>query len=542
MIRVLFDEVFLGILGVNLLLAWGLYVMVATGQLSIGQAGFMAIGAYTASWVDLELGRSLWEGVALGVLASALVAVPVAIGASRMRGVYLAIGTLAVGQIVVISIGATQALGGRRGYGLMSPIGPGPILVAGAAVAALIFCLERSRWGVAARAIRDDEEAASASGVPGRTVKVGAVILGAAVTGLAGGLDAHFVGFINPAQFGVDLSFLIALYVLIGGSGHFVGPAVGAALLTYLPQAFRPLARYDGIVYGLSLILIMIVSPEGLVTRRRVRAVWNRLFRRAGPPAMLSVRSEFGTRTHEPARDRPPVLVVHDARKRFAGMTALDGVDIQVRPGEILGLIGPNGAGKSTLVNVATGLLAPSAGVVVLDGADVTRLRAEARTRRGMARTFQEVRLFPNLTVGETIWLAARFGGGFPLSARPSPGELEECWDRVPSELPYAVLRKVQLAQALASTPVVLFLDEPTSGLDESELLGLRETIAAARAEGTAIVLIDHNLDVVMEVADRVAVLEAGRKIAEGSPGDVRSDPGVQSAYLGRRAAAGGPA
>jgi len=537
------DETFLAILGVNLLLAWGLYLMVATGQLSVGQAGFMAIGAYAASWFSVELGWPIGVAIAVGAVASALVAVPVAIGGARMRGVSLIIGTLAVGEIIVTVIGTIDAVGGRGSYQVTSPIGPAPILLACAAIASMVVLLEHSRWGVAARAIRDDEAAAAASGVPARRLKIAAVVLGAAITGVAGGLKAHNVEVIATADFGVEVSFLIVLFVLIGGGGHWLGPAVGATVLTFLPQAFDAFDRYDDIVYGLSLILLLVVSPDGLITRGRVRAVVDRLVPGAVGRAPLVEYLDVGPPLLEPGGDRVPVLVVSGARKRFSGVTALDGVDLEVRPGEILGLIGPNGAGKSTLVHLATGLLRPTEGTVWLDRADVTRLPPESRTRRGIARTFQEVRLFPRLTVGETIWLAARFGRGSRRPGGPHVRGLDGRRDRLPPELPFATLRKVQLAQALATMPVALFLDEPTAGLDEAELRELRETITALRAWGTAVVLIDHNLDVVMEVADRVAVLEAGRKIAEGTPEAVRSDPLVQAAYLGgRRQARGGTA
>ena len=229
------------------------------------------------------------------------------------------------------------------------------------------------------------------------------------------------------------------------------------------------------------------------------------------------------------------MLALTGLGKRFDGVVALRDVDIHVGPGEIVGLIGPNGAGKTTLLNVATGLLRATAGTVEILGQDVTALPAHRRTRRGMGRTFQEVRLFPHLTVGENVSVPARPGADRDAIVATLLGRLglSRHAARLPGELPYGMQRMVQVAQGLAPNPAVLFLDEPSIGLNAAELSDLASVLGWIRDRGTAMILVDHNLDLVMNLADRVVVLDHGEKLAEGTPEQVRRDTDVQEAYLG---------
>ncbi len=542
MISILHNEAFLVLLAVNILLAWGLYPMVLTGQLSLGQAGFMAVGAYGSSWANARLGWPIALSIPFGIMLAAAVALPVAAGANRVRGVYLMVGTLAAGQVIVTTISSVGALGGARFFTGMDPVSAWQVWLVCLVVLVVLWALLRTRLGVVMRSIRDDEDAARSVGVHARGMKIGAVLLGAAITGLAGALDAHYLSVISPDGYGVDVSLLVALSVLVGGTDTLAGPVVGAFLLTYFPEGARILKEYEGVAFGLLLIVMMIFSSRGLITRERTIG-FERWVRRC-----LGARSTDDG-VHPPPRvagPAPPrstagpaapghVFELRAVGKRFGGLVALDAVDLAVDAAEVVGLIGPNGAGKTTLVNVATGLLRPTTGRVLLRGIDVTSLSPERRVERGSARTFQRVRLFRQLSVRENVAVPTRpRARAEPIRDSPlSRVGLDGSANRLPGELPYGLQRRLQVAVALACDPVVLFLDEPSIGLDSAETAELAELVRSVRADGTAIILVDHNLDLVFKVADRVVVLDFGRKIAEGTADGVARDPVVQSAYLG---------
>ena len=543
MISILSNGTFLTFLAVNVLLAAGLYPMVVTGQLSVGQAGFMAVGAYASSWANVRLGWPIAPAVLLAIVLAAVIAVPVAFGTNRVKGVYLIIGTLAVGEIIRITLTTLDVLGGVQGYTGMDVVSSWEVWlgVIGALIGVLV--LMRSRLGLAMRSIRDDEDAAATAGIATRKLKAGAVVFGAGLTGLAGALFAHRITVIAPEDFGVQRSFAIALFVLFGGSDSLAGPVVGAFLLTYLPEAFEPILRYRELFYGVVLLGVMIFSPRGLITRERVRGqreMLARAIRRwrpaSGNVVQTPVVRAVSPSVRSPTRGDPhPVLTVRGLGKRYGGVIALSGVDLEVRPGEILGLIGPNGAGKTTLVDVATGLVPATTGTVSVGGEDVSGYPTHLRIRAGLGRTFQDVRLFRHLCVEENVAVATRVTGDgvdrtrvllerFDLTAQAG---------RLPDELAFGVQRRVQVAQSLGPQPIVLFLDEPSTGLNEAETAELALFLTWIRDGGTSIVLIDHNLDLVMNLADRVVVLDHGEKLAEGTPGQVRQDRRVQEAYLG---------
>jgi ABC-type branched-subunit amino acid transport system ATPase component/ABC-type branched-subunit amino acid transport system permease subunit len=533
----------LAMVGINVLLALGLYVMLLTGQLSAGQAGFMAIGAYASSWLNNHH-VPLPICVSAAILAAAAVSIPVAVGASRVRGVYLVVGTLAVGELIQIALRHIGAFGRSQGLLVTSGIDNWQIYLAVGAVIVSLLAILRGRAGRTMRAVRDDPDAAAAHGVDVRRVRIGAVVTGAAITGLAGSLYAHNLGVINPDLFSVLRSFDIAVFVLIGGADVLLGPIAGAVTITYLTTGFDVFGEYRLVAIGLFLIVVMILSPEGLLTRRRLRALTRRLgwresqhvgaLARDGPrPAM-----EAEATTGERGPTVPAGQVVLSARgltKRYAGVTAVSDVYVDVRRGEVLALIGPNGAGKTTLVNLATGLSRADAGTVTLDGQDITSLPPHTRARRGLARTFQAVRLFGRLTVVENVEVARHGRDAAVETAEPALRELDLVpWaTRLPGELPYGVQRRVQLAQALAGRLEVLLLDEPSTGLDPEERTALLRVIQRCRANGMGVMVVDHDLDLVMSVADRVVVLDFGEVIAEGTPEEVLRNPDVQSAYLG---------
>ena len=544
MIDVFQNDAFRFFLLFNMLVALGMYVVYSTGQLSLGQAGFAAVGAYAGSYVDVKLGWPLVPVLLAAAAAAALVAIPVAFGANRVRGLYLVMGTLAVTEVVRVSLSNLDAVGGIQGIHGMEPSGVLEMAVVLALAIGGVAWLMASPLGLEMRAIFDDEDAAAAAGVSTRTVKIIAVVAGAALTGIAGALFARYLSFIRPDLFGIGLSFSIALYVLIGGVHSLAGPLVGAFLITYLLEVLNRMQQFGlppvldfaspwrFAIYGGLVMAVMAVRPEGLLTRGAVRSLLAPLRRRvrrlrasahaAATPARLWTAGEGAA------------LEVVGVGHRFGGLVALEDVAFTIRPAEIVALLGANGAGKTTLINVVAGRLPLQRGSLRLSGASLGLLPAHRRTRLGVSRTFQSVRVFGHLTVGENVRLglrAARDRARLPL------GWLIELTGAPPEalarDLTLVSQRRVEIARAVASSPLVLLLDEPSAGMNERERGELAQIIRSLRDLGIAVVLVDHNVDLALGIADRIVVLDFGLVIAEGVPDAIRRDERVRAAYLG---------
>ena len=544
MIDVFQNDAFRFFLLFNMLVALGMYVVYSTGQLSLGQAGFAAVGAYAGSYVDVKLGWPLVPVLLAAAAAAALVAIPVAFGANRVRGLYLVMGTLAVTEVVRVSLSNLDAVGGIQGIHGMEPSGVLEMAVVLALAIGGVAWLMASPLGLEMRAIFDDEDAAAAAGVSTRTVKIIAVVAGAALTGIAGALFARYLSFIRPDLFGIGLSFSIALYVLIGGVHSLAGPLVGAFLITYLLEVLNRMQQFGlppvldfaspwrFAIYGGLVMAVMAVRPEGLLTRGAVRSLLAPLRRRvrrlrasahaAATPARLWTAGEGAA------------LEVVGVGHRFGGLVALEDVAFTIRPAEIVALLGANGAGKTTLINVVAGRLPLQRGSLRLSGASLGLLPAHRRTRLGVSRTFQSVRVFGHLTVGENVRLglrAARDRARLPL------GWLIELTGAPPEalarDLTLVSQRRVEIARAVASSPSVLLLDEPSAGMNERERGELAQIIRSLRDLGIAVVLVDHNVDLALGIADRIVVLDFGLVIAEGVPDAIRRDERVRAAYLG---------
>lgn len=548
MIDILLSESFLSLLAINAIAAIGMNIVYASGQLNLGQAGFLAIGAYTVAVLDVELGWPLLPLLMAGAAVSAVVAVPIALGASRLRGIYLIMGTLAVGEIVRIAIGNIDEVGGLQGYFGQAPVSTGGIFGSLIAVLALAALLMASRVGLQIRAVFDDEDAAAAAGVATRRIRVLAVVTSAATVGVAGGLLAKWLTFISPSDFGILKSFEIALYTLIGGVHSLLGALVGATFtsgvdkvlgsverIDYIPTALHFLDDWRQVIYGSLVIVLIAMLPEGLVSRSAALR-FQRPFRRLRRTLERRRRSAAAPLT-PPPRDRGAVRLRLDrVGHRYGGVVALDGVTLEVRAGEILALIGANGAGKSTLIEVVSGRVASQQGAVTLDGERIDRLRPERRTRAGVARTFQSVRTFAHLTVEETLRLGA------VASARASRRTVDDVanliglgdrLDALPAELTLADQRRLEIGRALAGDPTLLMLDEPSVGMNDDEREELAGLIGELRDRGIAVVLVDHNLDLALGLADRVAVLDFGTLLTVATPQDVVNDDRVRAAYMG---------
>jgi len=606
-------------------LALGLNIVVGlAGLLDLGYAAFFAIGAYAygiaASWQLAPEWSTFWEpfewlglvsrfhettgdvvhfqvsfwlmmpiSAALAAFFGALFGAPTL----RLRGDYLAIVTLGFGEIVPIVVRNTPTVtNGAMGLnGVAAPqlfgwnfsVDATPYYYVGLALVAFLIVtsqrLKSSRIGRAWMAIREDEVAAAAMGVNRTKLKLMAFATGAAFAGATGTLFVAKLQTATPDMFGFPVSVMILVMVVFGGIGSVWGVVVGAVFLALVQSVFlrsltdavhwvgnlvhsgwlqrADLATSTELIFGVILVVMMLYRREGLIpaTRRVPRAT---LDGQAGSPPGLG--QLIGQAT---AADRAaPLLDISDLTVRFGGLVALRSVSLAVPAGSIVAVIGPNGSGKSTLFNAVTGLVTAQEGRVRFAGADITGLPPHRVLEHGIARTFQNIRLFPNLTVLENILIGmhARLGTGMlgamlrmPANRREEemarehalaflaalgPGLLSRA-DHVVSSLSYADRRRVEIARALASRPKLLLLDEPAAGMDPAETLALGEQIRGLNRLGLAIVLIEHKLDVVVSLADSVAVLDHGEKIAEGTPDEVRRNEEVIRAYLGRSAAIG---
>ena len=574
------------------LLALSLYIPFLAGQLSLASPGFYALGGYIAAVLATRVLHSaggvssvpaLLLEMVLAAVASGVLAVVVGVPALRLRGIYFALATIAFVEILRVLSLNLEITGGAVGiFGVPQPFASqlGYLwVVAPLLLAAMLFMwrLERTRAGRALVALREDELAADAMGINPTYYKTLAFTLGSVLAGVVGAISAHFLNTWNARQGTFDASVSLLAFVLIGGSRTFVGPVVGGLVLTALPEVLRAMADVGGlpawlarflkegrlIIFGALIAVGSVFFPRGLITPELLPGGQN-----AGAPRRRPARGPStpvpppGTSPDPPAdgasRTRvtgAPHLAVQSVTCRFGGLVAVNDVSFEVAEGEIFGIIGPNGAGKTTLFNLITGITRPSGGQVVYRGGDLTGRPPHRVAARGIARTFQNIRLFGGLSVLDNLLIAQHlrtptgiWSGALALpSARAAEREIRRrAWelleliglaDRAGERargLPYGDQRRLEIARALALGPATLLMDEPAAGMNAGEKRDLIAFIREMRRQfDLTVMLIEHHVPLVMGLCDRVAVLNFGQLIALGDPGEVQDDPAVVEAYLG---------
>jgi len=572
------------------IVAIGLNILAGyAGQFSLGHAGLMAIGAYVSALVSKALavypmltswGGGVWIGMLAGTIAAAAFGALLAVPALRLKGPYLAMVKVAFGWMVwKLLVAWVSVTGGELGItaiprpriaGVTFEIDHYYYLAALAVVAACVAQrnLIESDAGRRLRALKYSEIAAASVGIDVHREKVVVFVISALFAGFGGALFAHLQNFINPDNFQFFNSVFFVLAILFGGAGTLVGPVFGAAFLTILPELLHDAESFRLVIYGVIILVTLFFLPNGLAGLLPAR-VAHRVGEASAPsPGPLAAGDATAssrrvvpeTRRASAAAERsaaPPgavILAAEHLSKSFGVVHALDDVGISIAAGAVHAVIGPNGAGKTTLINILSGYYAPDAGRIAIDGQATTLDGLHGAARRGIVRTFQTIKLFGDMTVREHVMIACEIGADERIvdvllrngrwrreserrraiaDALLARMGLTGFADVPANTLPYGHRRLLEIARALAARPRVLLLDEPAAGLVSSEIGRLAHLVEALTQEGLAVLLVEHHMDLVMRVSDRVTVLDYGEVIAHGTPAEVRGDARVVEAYLG---------
>jgi len=552
--------------GIASIVAVGLVVLTGYGGMtSFGQATFMGCGAYISALLTTGPGWSPWLALPVALLGSGIAALAIGAVTLRLSGHYLALGTIAWAVSLYYLVGNLDLLGRNDGLSGIPPLRLGSLALTGSReyfvvvwiavglVVLLTSNLLDSRVGRAIRALRGGAMAAASFGVDLPRTRISAFTYAAVLAGLAGWLYAHMQRSVNPTPFGLNAGIEYLLMAVVGGAGSVWGALLGAGLVTVvndqlqslLPRLLGQQGNYETIVFGALLVLMLQTSPEGL---------WPHL--QALAPGTARRRAVPGDAAPLPARTLPrpgaPVLAATGLYKSFGGLVAVNDIALHLDASEIVGLIGPNGAGKSTTFNLLTGVARPSAGQIRFLGRDVFGLTPPRIARLGIARSFQHVKLVPGMSVIENVALGAHLrGAAGAVSALLRLDRAEEARlfaeaqrqlarvglighaDQRADSLALGQQRVVEIARALCLDPILLLLDEPAAGLRHAEKAELAALLRRLRDDGVTVLLVEHDMDFVMRLTDRLVVMEFGSKLAEGSAAEIRTNPAVIEAYLG---------
>lgn len=553
---VLANVALLAVVGIGLNVLLGL-----SGQMSFGHVGFYAIGAYTVAILTTKAGFSFWLAWPIAALLGGATGALLALPALRVKGPYLAMITIAFGFIVEHTIVEAQGLtGGQNGVmGIAGPTLPGGvqgeramalIAIFAAGVALAIYAwLARGTWGAALRAVRDSETAAESIGLNPLVLKTVAFAVSAAFAAAAGAIFAPLSGFVTPHTFNFLQSILFVLVVMLGGAGSVAGPLVGAVIVGLLPELLSSLEEYRLLFFGGLLLGVLWLAPDGAA------GMWRRLLGRWRPAVLPPLPAVDASAASLPQRARLP-LAAQGLGMQFGGVRAVAELHFTAPPAAVTSLIGPNGAGKTTALNMLGGFYKPTAGGFMLGTQALAGRSTMHIARAGIARSFQTSQLFGSLSVQDNVVLAMHRGKLGPLlSARGlvdpalrtrAAALLAWCGyagrpDAVAADLPHVDRRLVEIARALAADPEALLLDEPAAGLSREDKTRLSALLRRIADSGVTVLLVEHDMTLVMGLSDQVVVLDAGERLAVGTPSQVQADPAVQAAYLGEQMASSAP-
>ena len=561
----LLDDSYFGVIAQRACIYWilvaGLNLVVGfAGQIAIGWVALLTLGAYTTAVLTAGTVTTEWNpflALAVSGVVGAIFGVVVGLPALRLRTFYFAMTTLGFATIVTqVALAWKSVTGG--GIGTAGPVFPWPFdpgwgfyylcLILAALATWMTANIAKSRFGRALVAIRDAEVAPEASGIAKPALLMAVFVFSGALAGVAGGLFSSLQSYITPDAFTFDLSVLFFIAILIGGRGSIMGPLLGTIILTVLPEFAAPLVAWSTFLYAALLLLIVLIIPGGIADLLDYK---NR--RPLERHREIVPRPELLARVLD-RRSGGDVLSLANVELSFGGVRAIDGLDLQIRPGEVHGLIGPNGSGKTTTLNVISGYYAPQAGEVRVGAAVLPPRAPHLRAGYRIARTFQTPRLIGGASVLDNVMIGGTIDGqgSFAESLLTLPRHrrdekqlreaallalaavgLEQLAAVRADRLQHSELRFMEIARALMLRPTCLMLDEPAAGLSADEIRRLGALIVAISREGTAVLLVEHHADLIFDICDRVTVLNLGKVLAAGTPAEIRSHREVVSAYLG---------